>query len=331
MTLNLRCLVLAVGGNYFDNRSDERSIPNILSKCESLIKSAQETSVSVAVSSVCPRNTPGAVIKRINALNTGLKVLCDDLEMEFIDNDPTFYLQDGSINDGYMLPDGVHLTKAATNKLVMNLKLELHHGEASAHANHRRQQPTQINQHNAASELQMNPSHDTQSSHEHPSRRRAFSKPAFHNPKRQDNDRRFQAPAPHQPQIPFPSKAGHSTLAPFPSGTGHPMHNRPSNQWRAPSFEHRPTTNRGNALERRDTQPLNNPNRPKPLLTIETRPPLQPLQTRDTTATTLRQNTQQQCQLCLGFDHTAVTCRSKEETCYNCHQVGHLSRACSAV
>ena len=145
------------------------------------------------------------------------------------------------------------------------------------------------------------------------------------------HSRRFQAPPPRQPQVPFPSKAGHSTPAPFPSGSGHSMHKRPSNQWRAPSFEHRPTTNRGNAHERRETQPLNNTNRPKPLMTIETRPPLQPLQTRNTAATTLRQNTQQQCQLCLGFDHTAVTCRSKEQTCYNCHQVGHLSRAFSVV
>ena len=318
-------LVLVVGGNDCDSRSDERSIPDILSEFKSLMKAAQETSVSVAVSSVCPRIKPGAVMERISALNAGLKVLCDDLEVEFIDNDPTFHLQDGSINDRYMLPDGVHLTKAATNKLVTNLKLQLRHGETSAHADHRRRQPTQAHQHNAASELQMNPSHDTQS------RRRAFSKPAFYNPKRQDNYRRFQAPPPRQPQVPFPSNAGHSTPAPFPSGSGHSMHKRPSNQWRAPSFEHRPTTNRGNAHERRETQPLNNTNRPKPLMTIETRPPLQPLQTRDTAATTLRQNTQQQCQLCLGFDHTAVTCRSKEQTCYNCHQVGHLSRACSVV
>ena len=291
----LCCLVLAVGGNDCDSCSDERSIPDILSEFESLIKSAQETSVSVAVSSVCPRNKPGAVMERISALNAGLKVLCDDLEVEFIDNDPTFHLQDGSINDGYMLPDGVHLTKAATDKLVTNFKLQLRHRETSAHADHRHRQPTQINQHNAASELQMNPSHDTQPIPEHLSQRRPFSKPAFYNPKRQDNYRRFQAPPPRQPQVPFPSKAGHSTPTPFPSGTGHSMPNRPSNQWCAPAFEHRPSTNRGNALERRETQPLNNPNRPKPLMTIETRSPLQPLQTRDTAATTLRQNTQQQC------------------------------------
>ena len=98
-------LVLVVGGNDCDSRSDERSIPDILSEFESLIKSAQETSVSVAVSSVCPRNKPCAVMERISALNASLKVLCDDLEVEFIDNDPMFHLQDGSINDGWGPPD----------------------------------------------------------------------------------------------------------------------------------------------------------------------------------------------------------------------------------
>ena len=125
----LRRLVLAVGGNDCDSRADDKPVPDILTEYESLIKSAQEISVSVTVSSICPRNKTGAVKERIEALNAGLKVLCDDLNADYVDNDPTFHLQDGSINDGYLLPDGTHLTKAATNKLVANLKL---HDETSA-------------------------------------------------------------------------------------------------------------------------------------------------------------------------------------------------------
>ena len=63
---------------------------------------------------------------------------CDDIGTEFIDNDPSFYLQDGTINDKYLLPDGVHLSRAATNKLVNSLKLQLRHGETSVHHSHRR-------------------------------------------------------------------------------------------------------------------------------------------------------------------------------------------------
>ena len=36
-------------------------------------------SLSVAVSSICPRSRGDAVLERIRALNTGLKVACDDL------------------------------------------------------------------------------------------------------------------------------------------------------------------------------------------------------------------------------------------------------------
>ena len=308
-------LIFVIGGNDCDRHTDERYIPDILTDFEALIKSAQETSISVAVSSVCPRIEPGTVMERINALNAGLKVLCDDLKVEFIDNGPTFHLQDGSVNDGYMLPDGVHLTKAATNKLVLNLKLQLRHGKTSAHADHRRRQSTP-NEQNAVSEPQEPPNHDTQPSPEHPFWKTAFSKATSHHPKRQGN-KRSQAPPPRQPQAPFPSSVGHSS------------HYRSPNQWRAPSYEHWPTTTSHG--KRRETQSSSNQNRPKPLMSVETRPPLRPLRNRDTNSTTLRHNTQQQCQLCLGFDHMAVTCRSKEHTFYNCHQVGHLSRACPRV
>ena len=35
-----------------------------------------------------------------------------------------------------------------------------------------------------------------------------------------------------------------------------------------------------------------------------------------------------QCQLCLGWGHSAVICRSRDSKCYACSKHGHLARAC---
>ena len=40
-----------------------------------------------------------------------------------VNNDLTFRHQDNTINDGYYLPDGVHLSQAGTKKLAKNLNL----------------------------------------------------------------------------------------------------------------------------------------------------------------------------------------------------------------
>ena len=37
-----------------------------------------------------------------------------------------------------------------------------------------------------------------------------------------------------------------------------------------------------------------------------------------------------QCQLCLRWGHSAVSCRSRESVCFSCGNIGHLSRACPA-
>ena len=42
--------------------------------------------------------------------------------VSFIDNGPSFKLEGGSVNDGYLAKDGIHLTAAGTNRFVRNLK-----------------------------------------------------------------------------------------------------------------------------------------------------------------------------------------------------------------
>ena len=67
-----------------------------------------------------------------------------------------------------------------------------------------------------------------------------------------------------------------------------------------------------------------------PTIPIPRPQPVQPIPLMDINTYPPRPNSSSgaQCQLCLGWAHTAVTCRSKDATCYKCHSIGHFSRAC---
>ena len=59
-------------------------------------------------------------------MNAGLLVTCSDTDgVEFTDSTPSFRLADGAINDGYYMPDGIHITKTAMNRLASNLQLKV--------------------------------------------------------------------------------------------------------------------------------------------------------------------------------------------------------------
>ena len=65
--------------------------------------------------------------KKIDAVNAEMKVYCDDNQVDFVNNNLSFRLQDGNINDGYFLSDRqtkkvVHLNNRGTMKLCDNLK-----------------------------------------------------------------------------------------------------------------------------------------------------------------------------------------------------------------
>ena len=51
------------------------------------------------------------------------RFVCKEKAATFADNTPSFTLSDGSVNDGYLLPDGVHLTRTAVDRVVKNLRL----------------------------------------------------------------------------------------------------------------------------------------------------------------------------------------------------------------
>ena len=133
-------LIILVGGNDCDGQSPSTDVTNLLAQYRDLIADAKMLADSVTICSVCPQQRSAEVSACIAALNAGLVDLCCEMGVEFLDNDPSFYLKDGSLNDGCLLPDKVHLTRAATNRLVSNMKLALRQGVDSAHLDHRRRQ-----------------------------------------------------------------------------------------------------------------------------------------------------------------------------------------------
>ena len=220
-------LIILVGGNDCDGQSPSTDVTNLLAQYRDLIADAKMLADSVTICSVCPRQRSAEVSACIAALNAGLVDLCCEMEVEFLDNDPSFYLKDGSLNDGYLLPDKVHLTRAATNRLVSNMKLALRQGVDSAHLDHRRRQMQQ------QSESDTVPASAPMEDYQHPFWQKARQKahPKAHLRPPTGN---FARPSnSHQPQIP-PSKPRTAPTRPIstapPTGTRQPQQS-PHKTW----------------------------------------------------------------------------------------------------
>lgn len=51
---------------------------------------------------------------------------CNDTEsLSFVDSRPSFRIANGSVNPGYVLPDGIHITKAVLNRLTKTFLLKM--------------------------------------------------------------------------------------------------------------------------------------------------------------------------------------------------------------
>ena len=61
---------------------------------------------TVIVSSVLPRKHQDmTTTENIDTLNAGLQILCEEMNIEFINNDDSFKLRDNTINEGFYWPD----------------------------------------------------------------------------------------------------------------------------------------------------------------------------------------------------------------------------------
>ena len=130
MPVTLDCAVNNVGPK-FDGKAGKRNGRKIdMIQCSvcaafaSVIDAAKAKASTVTVSSVCPRLKTADITNKIDAVNAGLVTLCADKKVIFADSTPSFMLGDGSVNDGYLHRDGIHLTHAAVNRLAKGLRLK---------------------------------------------------------------------------------------------------------------------------------------------------------------------------------------------------------------
>ena len=113
-------MTLVVGGNdcHCDNKV-VASPAEVVENYYNLMDSACQKAQKVVISSICPRLNNDDTQEVIQTVNEGLRATCANKErITFVDNTKMFTLGDGSINDGYLCSDVIHITKTAINKLV---------------------------------------------------------------------------------------------------------------------------------------------------------------------------------------------------------------------
>ena len=113
-------VILVVGSN---DCSTKLSAEEVVLKMKNLACVAQRFSKQpVILSSICPRTDNPSFQMKAESVNAALSA-CDTSDFLFVNNDPSFRLQDDTINDGYLHKDGHHLSCSGSMRLARNLKL----------------------------------------------------------------------------------------------------------------------------------------------------------------------------------------------------------------
>ena len=103
--------------------ASENTAGEVVDNLNNLIQTAKTFSEGpVMLSSICPRTDNCDYQSKVETVNASMSS-SNSGDYTFINNDPTFRLQDNSVNDGYLLPDGLHLSAKGTERLARNLNL----------------------------------------------------------------------------------------------------------------------------------------------------------------------------------------------------------------
>ena len=99
-SIKYRNITLVVGTNDCSKQDTPETIITNFDKL--LAESKNKATGSITVSGICPRTDNEVYQSKVESVNAALLELCTTSEVNFINNDPTFRLQDNSINDGYL-------------------------------------------------------------------------------------------------------------------------------------------------------------------------------------------------------------------------------------
>ena len=108
--------IVVVGGSIDVESKDTKEI---IADFQALKVIASEKSEKLIISSILPRSDK-IMVTKTKELNEELRKLCLNEEMIFVDNDPTFHLMNGNVNNACLVNDGLHLSKYGIDSLLVN-------------------------------------------------------------------------------------------------------------------------------------------------------------------------------------------------------------------
>ena len=114
---------LCIGTN--DCSKEATNIEKIRDCYLKLVSTAQKKAENVIISCIPPRLDSELNRQKVESLNAGLVSLCTETGSTFVEQNDSFLLKHGEVNDGYLLSDGLHLSKQGLQRLVKNLNIPL--------------------------------------------------------------------------------------------------------------------------------------------------------------------------------------------------------------
>ena len=90
-----------------------------------MLQTAHRIGKLVKLGSIIPRTDNSRAQLKSENVNLKFKELCErNINTQFVNNDPSFRLADMSINNGFLLPDGLHLSPQGSEKLIKNFNVK---------------------------------------------------------------------------------------------------------------------------------------------------------------------------------------------------------------